>query len=107
MYLSHLYEVSTEFPAALFLLEYVDMQMSYAGRIVIYAGKMLHEIHDDDQQAQGLEWVLLDIFAPYRAEYDLGVTFGSLWNQWVADMSAQVTRLNGPRPERTEEHRSP
>ena len=61
---SHLTEVSRAFPAAIFLLEYFDTQASYSGKRVMRAGEVVHEVFDGDQQVQGLDWVLLDIFAP-------------------------------------------
>lgn len=70
--LDHIFEVSTEFPEALFLWEYRDIQYSYSRKRVIYAGHLLQAAHDDNHnhKAQGIDWVLLDIFAPYRAEYE-------------------------------------
>jgi hypothetical protein len=65
---SHLIEVSRAFPVAVFLLEYFDTQASYSGKRVIRAGEIVREIFDH-QQVQGLDWALLDIFAPFRAEY--------------------------------------
>jgi hypothetical protein len=66
---SHLTEVSRAFPAAIFLLEYFDMQMSYSGKRVMRSGEVVQEVFDGDQQVRGLDWALLDIFAPFRAEY--------------------------------------
>jgi hypothetical protein len=67
---SHLFEIPEEFPAAIFLLTYYDMQASYSGKAVIRAGKAIQEVFDGNQQAQAVDWVLLDIFAPFRAEYE-------------------------------------
>jgi hypothetical protein len=69
---AHLFDVSAEFPDAIFLLLYYDMQASYAGKKVIKAGELIQQIHDRHQQAQAMDWVLVDIFAPYKAEYELG-----------------------------------
>jgi len=81
---SHLAEVSEAFPKGIFLLEYFDMQGSYSGKRVIRAGEVVQEVFDGDQKVEGLDWALLDIFAPFRAEYygeEHG--FGSLWTPWL------------------------
>ncbi len=81
---SHLIRVSKAFPAAIFLLEYFDTQASYSGKRVIRAGEVVQEVFDGDQQVQGLDWALLDIFAPFRAEYyGEEHEFGSLWTPWL------------------------
>ncbi len=81
---SHVFEVSKEYPKAVFLLKYSDDMASYAGKRVIRAGELVREVHDSDQQVQGLDWALLDIFAPFRAEYyGEQHEFGSLWQYWV------------------------
>lgn len=81
---SHLVEVSEAFPKAVFLLEYFDMQASYSGKRVMRAGEVVREVFDGDQKAQGLDWALLDIFAPFRAEYyGEEHDFGSLWAPWL------------------------
>lgn len=85
---SHLIEVSEAFPRAIFLLEYFDMQYSYSGKVVIRAGQVLQRLHDGNQRAQAVDWALLDIFAPFRAEYSDGREFGSLWSQWLDDVTA-------------------
>jgi hypothetical protein len=77
---SHLFEVSEAFPTAIFLLDYCDMQYSYSGKQVIRAGEVIQEALDNKQRAQSVDWALLDIFAPFRAEYYGEETeFGSLW----------------------------
>jgi hypothetical protein len=90
---SHLSEVSEAFPAAIFLVEYFDQQWSYAGKRVIKAGKLIQQIHDGQQEAQAIDWVLVDIFAPFRSEYELGVEFGSLWQKWLAALTVAVQGL--------------
>lgn len=91
---SHLVEVSEAFPKAIFLLEYFDMQASYSGKRVIRAGEVVQEVFDGDQQAQGLDWALLDIFAPFRAEYyGEGHEFGSLWTSWLDAIVATAMSL--------------
>ena len=69
------------------------MQSSYAGRVVIRAGEDIQCVYDGDQQAQAYEWVLPNIFAPFRAEYWNGWEFGSLWEQWVRELAASVHQL--------------
>src|ERR1039458_1933413 len=73
---SHLSEVSEAFPTAIFLLTDYNMQASSAGKVVMRAGVEVEQIHDGSQRAQAIDWVLLDIFAPFIAEYELGVEFG-------------------------------
>jgi hypothetical protein len=41
-----------------------------------------------------MDWVLIDIFAPFKTEYELGVEFGSLWQQWLVDLAVAVKELN-------------
>jgi hypothetical protein len=91
--MSHIVLVSEQFPTAIFLLEYWDYQMSYAEKMVIRAGEEFQHVIDGKQQAQGCEWVLPNIFAPYWAEYDQGLEFGSLWGQWVSELAARVQQL--------------
>jgi hypothetical protein len=90
---SHVYFVSQNFPQAIFLAEYWNIQVSSAGRKVIRAGEEIRYVHDGNQQAQGYDWVLPDIFAPYRAEYELGLEFGSLWDQWLSEMQSELASL--------------
>jgi hypothetical protein len=90
---SHIFEISAEFPNAVFLLEYRDMQWSYSGKMVIYAGEAVQEIFDGKQQSQAVDWVLLDIFAPFVAEWNEGLPFASLWSPWVENAKAALSRL--------------
>jgi hypothetical protein len=90
---SHVYFVSRDFPEAIFLAEYWDPCMSYAGKIVIRGGRDIRGTHDGNQRAQGYEWTLLDIFAPYLAEYRNGAEFGSLWDIWLVEMTEAVSNL--------------
>jgi hypothetical protein len=91
---SHLAEISEAFPKAIFLLEYSDIQASYSGKRVMRAGKVVQEAFDGDQKVQGLDWALLDIFAPFRAEYYGEVRdFGSLWTPWLDSVIAAVSEL--------------
>ena len=92
---SQLREVSAAFPTAIFLLTYCDLG-NYSGKEVLRGGQVIQSVHDGNQQAQGYDWALLDIFAPFWAEYDLGVPFGSLWQQWVDDVIAAANRLKEP-----------
>jgi hypothetical protein len=90
---SHLYDISEEFPTAVLLLEHFDMQASYSGKMVIHAGDAVQEIFDGNQQSQSFDWALLDIFAPFRAEWCEGLEFGSQWRKWVEDIAAAVETL--------------
>jgi hypothetical protein len=90
---SHLYEISAEFPSAMFLLTYRDMMASYAGKEVIRAGEIIQSVHDGDQKTQSLDWVLIDIFPPFLAEYYDGLPFGNLWQEWVGELTAAVADL--------------
>ena len=88
---SHLYFVSEAFPEAIFLVSYWDT--SYAGKSVIRGGREIRHISDRNPQAQGHEWVLLDIFAPYRTEYDIDADFGIFWNAWLIGIDHAVAKL--------------
>jgi hypothetical protein len=90
---SHLHFVSRDFPKAVFLAEYWDDCMSYGGKIVIHAGDEIRSSYDGDHHAQGIEWVLPNIFAPFRTEYELGLECGSLWNEWIDGMRRQLAVL--------------
>lgn len=67
--------------------------MSYSGRMVIRGGQEIRHILDGHQQAQGYDWALLDIFAPYRAEYVNGAEVGSLWESWLIAMERALAEL--------------
>ncbi len=91
---SHLVGLSKAFPTAIFLLEYFDLQASYSGKRVMRAGEVVQEVFDGDQKVQGLDWALLDIFAPFRAEYyGEEHEFASLWNSWVEAATAAAKGL--------------
>jgi hypothetical protein len=90
---SHLLEISAEFQSAVFLLTYRDMQASYSGKKVIRAGEVVQHMHDRDQKVQALDWVLIDIFAPFLAEYHGGHPFGSLWQEWLRKLAAALEGL--------------
>ena len=105
---SHLFEVSEEFPTAVFLLEHCDMQASYSGKMVIRAGEIIQAVFDGNQRAKALDWVLLDIFAPFRAEWERGLEFCSLWREWVEDVTTAVEALrNIPKQCREIDENSP
>ncbi len=91
---SHLFEISEEFPAAIFLLEQHDFQGSFGGKRVIRGAKLIQEVFDGDQHAQGLDWTLLDIFSPFRTEY-FGEEhdFGTLWGKWLDAINAAAKAL--------------
>jgi len=89
----HLCLVSTAFPNAIFLAHYWNIGWGYSWREVIRNGVTERSVSDGDQPAQAIEWMLLDIFAPYRAEYDRGLPFGSMWNDWVDDLVAAANGL--------------
>lgn len=93
---SHLLEVSEEYSSAIFLLEHFDMLFSYSGKKVIHAGEVVKETFDGKQRAQSLDWVLLDIFAPFVAEWDRGLEFGSLWEEWVGEVAEAIKDLRKP-----------
>jgi hypothetical protein len=93
--ISHLKFVSRDFPGAVFLAHYYDDQASFGGKIVIRAGEEIRCSHDGDHRAQAQEWVLPNIFAPYETEYDLGLEFGSLWNEWLEGMGKELAALTG------------
>jgi hypothetical protein len=90
---SHVYFVSRDFPEAIFLAENWNLQAGSASRSVIRAGREIRSTYDGNQQTQGYEWVLPNIFAPYQTEYDLGLEFGSLWDQWISQMQAELADM--------------
>jgi hypothetical protein len=90
---SHVYSVSQTFPNSIFLAEYRDTGASYVGKAVIRAGRKIRHIYDGNQQAQGSDWVLLDIFAPYRTEYELDADFGIFWDAWLLEAEGAVAKL--------------
>jgi hypothetical protein len=58
------------------------------------SSRTVQEVFDGDQKLQGMDWVLPDIFAPFRAEYyGEEHAFGTLWSQWVDDMVATAMSL--------------
>ncbi|PSH05043.1 MAG: hypothetical protein CXZ00_02480 [Acidobacteria bacterium] len=77
----HLYEVSNEFPRVLFLVDSYGDGLKYNDKTVILAGDVLQ---------QTFHWMPVDIFVPFRVEYERGLPFGSLWERWVADLSDAV-----------------
>jgi hypothetical protein len=89
----HPYRVSLAFPNAIFLLHYWDMQLGWAWKEVMRNGVVERSVSDCDQPAQAVEWVLLDIFAPFRTEYQNGQPFGSMWSRWVDDLVAAAEGL--------------
>lgn len=86
-------QISETFPHAIFLVEYCDMQWSWSSKEVLRNGVVERSVFDDRQQAQAMDWILLNIFAPFRAEYQTEQPFGSLWNQWVYDLVAAADAL--------------
>ena len=90
---SHLFEVSKAFPKPVLLLEYYDEMTSYSGKMVIRAGKIVQSMYDGYHRAQAQDWVLLDIFRPFRIEHENGLEFGSLWQEWLNDIGAAVQVL--------------
>lgn len=90
----HFLDVSAAFPSALFLVEVYDVD-SYTHKLVLHGGQLLCET-SDDSRTQGGIWVLPNIFEPFRAEYELGLPVGSLWDEWVRDLSKAVTALQRP-----------
>jgi hypothetical protein len=90
---SHVHSVSRKFPCAVFLAQYWDDCTSYGGKYVIRAGNKIRSSYDGNQHAQGREWVLPNIFAPFVAEVELGLECGSLWDKWMDDMRLEVASL--------------
>lgn len=90
---SQLYLVSREFYDAVFLVEYCDTRLRYAGRVVLRAGREACAVHDGHQQTRGYDWLLPDIFAPYLAEYRDGSNFGTLWGSWLMELESAVVEL--------------
>jgi hypothetical protein len=104
---SHLFEISAEFPSSIFLLTYRDMMASYSGRRVMRGGEVVQEVHDGDQKVQSLDWILIDIFPPFLAEYYDGLEFGSLWQEWLGKLAAAVEELKDQASEAREISQTP
>ena len=90
---THVYCLSRDFPEAIFLAEHWDHESSHCVKNVIRGGREIRHIHDGDQQTQGHDWTLLDIFLPYNSEYFDGKEFGVLWDSWLAAMGSAVAKL--------------
>jgi hypothetical protein len=90
---SHLFGISQEYPSAVFLLTYRDSMGGYGGKKVIRGGDLVRHVHDGDQKMQSLDWVLIDIFPPFLAEYYNDLPFGSLWQEWVAKLASAIGEL--------------
>jgi hypothetical protein len=91
--LSHVDLVSRDFPEAIFHAEHWNLQASSASRTVIRAGEEIRSVYDGSQRVQAYEWVLPNIFAAYLTEYELGLEFGSLWDQWLNEMQSELADL--------------
>jgi hypothetical protein len=91
----HAHLVSAQFPTATFLLEFWDH--THASRMVIRGGTTVRDVHTTQQQPFRQPWALMDIFAPYRSEYDNYGEFGSQWQAWVDDVVEAVERLKAMR----------
>jgi hypothetical protein len=61
--------------------------------MTIHAREEIRSSYDGDHHAMGREWVLPNIFAPYEAEYELALEFGSLWDEWMEGMRRQLAVL--------------
>jgi hypothetical protein len=90
---THVNSVSGNFPRAVFLAEYWNDQASSVGKRVFHAGNEIRCTHDVNHDVQAREWRLLNIFAPYRAEYELGLECGSLWDEWMEGMRCHLDLL--------------
>lgn len=92
---SHVHFVSAEFPKAIFLAQYWDDMMSYGGKIVVHDGEEIRSSYDGEHRAQGREWALPNIFAPFENEHELGLQCGSLWGEWMEGMRRQLCLVDG------------
>jgi hypothetical protein len=90
---AHLCQVSSAFPNATFLAHYADMQWSCAWKEVVRNGVVERSVWDGNQRAQAIDWMLPDIFAPFRAEYETAKPFGSMWSEWVDALIAAADGL--------------
>jgi hypothetical protein len=87
---SHLYEISEEFPSAIFLVgEYPLVEDASSYQRVIRAGEVIRHTYNDTE-----DWSQLDIFVPYRDEYEHGLEFGSLWSEWLEEEVAAERGLS-------------
>lgn len=98
----HLYEISKQFPNALFLVECQQVDCSdvrpyYSSKMVVLAGDALRET---------IDWMPGDAFTPFRVEYEDGLPFGSLGERWLADLSKTVEVLQREQQDRSARVRS-
>jgi hypothetical protein len=54
-------------------------------------GQNIRLVREDSRDA--LKWPLPDMFAPYRAEYQDGAAFESLWMPWLSIAQEALNNL--------------
>ena len=87
----HLVEISAAFPTAVFLLE--SEGTGFIRKVVLRGGHWFQDVRSDDPGIQTTSAGILDIFAPYRAEHEARLTFGSLWKRWLDLTEASLQQL--------------
>ena len=80
------------------LAQHWDDQMSYGGKKVFHAGDEIRRATMAITTRPGREWVSPNIFAPFKAEHELGLECGSLWDEWVEGMRRQIAVLTERHP---------
>jgi hypothetical protein len=81
---AHLVDLSKQFLQTPFLVEYRDWYSSC--KRVMRDGEIVQEAIDGVHRVHGMDWASIDIFAPFKAEYESGFPFGVLWDEWVDDL---------------------
>jgi len=87
----HLVEISTEFPGATFLPETVGT--TFSRKQVLREGRWVQELQGSDRANKATGFGILDIFAPFRAEYSAKLAFGSLWETWLDETGGALQQL--------------
>ena len=73
-----LFEMSGTFPDSIFLLK-TEGTSFFSRKEIVRGGKLVRQIQSGDRRTQLFDWGVLDIFAPFWAEYGAKLAFGSLW----------------------------
>jgi hypothetical protein len=96
--LFHLFERSSRHRASLFLIK-IGHEGEYSEKTVVHGGAILATTVDPHPLTASKPWAPLDIFIPYKTEFETGREVGSLWENWVADMKEGLAQLDAVAPE--------
>ena len=92
-------EVSEKFPDAIFLLEEVDSEYSWAQEIVYRNGREIKSA------VQPGDWTPLSIFMPFKLEFSNHMPVGSTWKHFLSEVEAQIKRQKTTMEEETRKRR--